>query len=863
MLLKKLLIIGIVGILSYHSAGDTYYVKKSGNDSSNGQSLESAWYSVSHALNRVRPGDIVYIGAGFYNERISPQRDGRYDSPIQIIADITGENTGDVGEVIITNDGSYVLNMDKDDYIQFRDITFVGARNTVIMKNCRGGVIENCKIHSSAGTGISILSSEITVEGSQIYDCNESALSIVGNAKATVRNCVIRGNQRYGIEVGKNAEITRIEECRINNNESVGIYIKDGSTIILNSLIYDNTGGGIKVAGSPETRLRMWNCTVTHNGRDGIELNRGYGEIRNSIITYNEDDGIDCNNGNIVSELNLLYENANQNEEGEIQAAGHIYDNPRFIADRQYRLSFLSPAIDVGLDSSSHTTRDLVGNSRPADSGWDLGCFEGGAEKLFTDVSKDTRFSVHPTKSTGAGDSTIHWVDLDDDGDLDVILAGSSARVLLSNDAGQQYFLIPGGNIQGGHGAVADFDNDGDIEYCGGVDFLSGGVVLYSNNGSGVMGNGVTIQTRDNLQSGITVSADTNHDGLCDVITFANNGNWIGRNGGGKTLIKKSVNDTEYGLNYTGDYGDGAYCSTGDINNDGMIDICYKLDNYKLFLSNGDATYSMIELADGESDNSKKKTGTAWADYDNDGDLDIFLPNPYKNAAGTLLRNDGSSFANVTVIAGLTDTSEQRSTCWGDYDNDGDLDIFITTINANDLLYENQGDGTFILAQVGIEMNGDTDDAVFVDYDNDGDLDLSITQPDQGSRLLRNDNDGKDYLKVRVIGAGAGGTNRAGIGVKVLLYEAESHKLLARRDVGIARGLGGTAPLWVHFGGITNSEKYVVEVHFVTGVMSVTVIPQDVSTTIQSHVIEQMVTVTETSVIPMKMVKWQEIPPGY
>ncbi|MCH7604080.1 MAG: VCBS repeat-containing protein [Planctomycetes bacterium] len=174
------------------------------------------------------------------------------------------------------------------------------------------------------------------------------------------------------------------------------------------------------------------------------------------------------------------------------------------------------------------------------------------------------------------------------------------------------------------------------------------------------------------------------------------------------------------------------------------------------------------------------------------------------------------------------------------------------------MLYQNQGDGTFTLVTVGADLGGTSQDAVFVDYDNDGDLDLAITQESATNVLLQNGTDDENYLKVRLIGHGPAMTNKAAIGVRVDLYQSNGTTFIARREIGVARGLGGTEPIWVHFGGVTKTTTYVVKAHFVSGVVDTTVVPQSVSTTIGSVTILQMVTITERK--PNVSV-WAEVDP--
>ena len=130
-------------------------------------------------------------------------------------------------------------------------------------------------------------------------------------------------------------------------------------------------------------------------------------------------------------------------------------------------------------------------------------------------------------------------------------------------------------------------------------------------------------------------------------------------------------------------------------------------------------------------------SGTAFFDYDNDGDLDIYfvdgadLPGFQSEHPPTnrLYRNNGDgAFTDVTEIAGVGDKSYGVGCCVGDYDNDGHLDLYVTNF-GNNRLYRNNGDGTFTdiadRANVADERWGAS--CAFADYDNDGHLDLYVT----------------------------------------------------------------------------------------------------------------------------------------
>ena len=138
-------------------------------------------------------------------------------------------------------------------------------------------------------------------------------------------------------------------------------------------------------------------------------------------------------------------------------------------------------------------------------------------------------------------------------------------------------------------------------------------------------------------------------------------------------------------------------------------------------------------------------SGTALFDYDNDGDLDVFLvqggsleaaavttPHP----AGRLFRNDLKRGPDGTSLLRFTDVTDRAGIVWlsygmgaavADYDNDGDLDLFVTAFGP-DALFRNNGDGTFtdVTGQAGVSDPVWSTSAAFLDYDRDGDLDLFV-----------------------------------------------------------------------------------------------------------------------------------------
>jgi FG-GAP-like repeat/ASPIC and UnbV len=138
------------------------------------------------------------------------------------------------------------------------------------------------------------------------------------------------------------------------------------------------------------------------------------------------------------------------------------------------------------------------------------------------------------------------------------------------------------------------------------------------------------------------------------------------------------------------------------------------------------------------------------ADYDNDGLMDVYVARgAWINQAvrPSLLRNQGGGvFADVTGKAGLLDPLNSNSACWADYDNDGHVDMFVCGERQRNRLYHNKGNGTFEEVGVPAGVHGDgrpmCKGATWIDYDNDGDPDLFLNYLSGMAVLYRNDGKG-------------------------------------------------------------------------------------------------------------------------
>ncbi len=181
-------------------------------------------------------------------------------------------------------------------------------------------------------------------------------------------------------------------------------------------------------------------------------------------------------------------------------------------------------------------------------------------------------------------------------------------------------------------------------------------------------------------------------------------------------------------------------------------------------------------------DTISASVGVARGDYDNDGDLDVMIVNlgwQGPIVRNWLYRNRGDgSFEPVTSGVIAEDEDHFASGSWVDYDNDGWLDLFVTILGPGtssadgvfNRLYRNQGDGTFALVTEGslVTTTGNAGGAAWGDYDNDGFLDVCVAYgtifSSQRNALFRNNGNRNGWVRIRCVGTDS---NRSAIGVKV------------------------------------------------------------------------------------------------
>jgi hypothetical protein len=396
------------------------------------------------------------------------------------------------------------------------------------------------------------------------------------------------------------------------------------------------------------------------------------------------------------------------------------------------------------------------------------------SQPWFVDVDPTFTIITTSTLNLSGGASGAGWADFNNDGfpDLLIVGKGGGTTMLCSNQHDGTFTRLAGssGIAGGGLGgaAWADFDNDGFLDV-----FVGGANALYRNNGNGTFAK--TAFPAPGISSYCASWADYDNDGFVDLIVgnyYTGGLNALFHNNGNATFTKVLTNIVAT------DKGNSQGLSWADYDNDGLPDLFVaNTGGQRCFLYHNDGGGNFTKITNSPVTTMAGNFACgAWGDYDNDGFPDLFVCG--YNQRHLLFHNNGDgTFTSVTNAGPIvTDTGDDQSCAWADYDNDGFLDLFVTgggpTHGMKDFLYHNNADGTFTRITRGslVNDNGEGAAAAWADYNRDGFLDLfvsnfqNLSNGDKANYLYLNSGNSNHWLVIHCAGRIS---NRAAIGAKV------------------------------------------------------------------------------------------------
>lgn len=343
----------------------------------------------------------------------------------------------------------------------------------------------------------------------------------------------------------------------------------------------------------------------------------------------------------------------------------------------------------------------------------------------------------------------------------------------------------------------------------------------------------ITTTNADFTPSWSLAAADYDRNGFTDLLYGGGNG---------VTFMKANATGTAFTEISGPEYVFSQRSNFVDLNNDGHLDafVCHDVDPNVYYTNDGSGNLTFNQGGLGD-DAGGGNYGSIWIDYDNDRDMDMFIAKCRGGATtiniNEMHENDGSgNFVEVASALNLADPIQTWSSAWGDFDNDGDMDVFVgasSTANGTHKLMRNNGNSTFtdVTASSGILpalTNTGIENATY-DFDNDGNLDIAsngsilfgngdmtFTVYDNviagnngsfgdmnndgfidaisGTTLYTNDTNSNNWVKITTTGVAS---NINGIGARIEVHTAAGTQI---RDVRSGEGFRFMSTLNAHFG---------------------------------------------------------------
>ncbi len=424
------------------------------------------------------------------------------------------------------------------------------------------------------------------------------------------------------------------------------------------------------------------------------------------------------------------------------------------------------------------------------------------------------------TDTPTGGYAGVSWIDYDGDGDLDLF---TNQDFLYQNDGSGNFSRVMNSGIVGtGTGlnngnSWADIDNDGDLDL---VLVNQGNNGVFSNDGDGTFTKITTGDIATNLNAWSATWADYDNDGWVDLAATHPCGfigtchtNWLFNNNKDGSFTEITNTDVNVGqAAYT-------VANWADFDDDGDMDLF--IGSGEVGFNSRDHIYINQLTETGTADLRRQQSGVLFSDfrdgqnwnlidYDNDGDLDAFVTNYKQDVPNDFYKNNGDgSFTRLTDndlgVHMVSEIGTWLANTWGDFNNDGWLDVIITADFGSPFgnhMYLGSSNGTFahhfptFANQVGSRATANGD------YDNDGDLDLFINATQSNLRgLYRNDlklGANSNWINISLEGTLS---NRSAIGAKVRIKATVNGQTIwQRRDISTQNAFCGQSSLRLHFG---------------------------------------------------------------
>ena len=428
-----------------------------------------------------------------------------------------------------------------------------------------------------------------------------------------------------------------------------------------------------------------------------------------------------------------------------------------------------------GLTAIESKLQDAQGNTTAASfskneqTGESIGTFDSlNQVQANSSYTIDTKISSNLTYEDGdlIGDSVVFSVETVVSGTVEGTFQQSTTSVGIVNQTSNQSQLLFESvvgldavttNTDAWSANWVDFDNDNDLDLFVTEYDRNSGNHLYENTGNGNLRYISLEPLTTDLASSVTSTwGDYDNDGDLDALVANNldNNKFFYQNQGiGEFKRMKKSN-----LEKTKGYFHGA--SWVDIDNNGQLDLL-ALD----FMPVG---FNLLYRANGKDFDLAKENelshaagrsiGASWSDFNQDGQMDVFVPNGKVDTspvASQLMQNTGNG--RFQPVSNVKVNSNAVSSTWGDYDNDGWMDLFVSNAsNQNNLLFRNTGNGQMekVLAGPVVNDKGNSHGATWLDYNNDGYLDLLvINNGNNPNYLYRNLGNGKFQREINEIPA--------------------------------------------------------------------------------------------------------------